>query len=289
MLISRRDGALTLITQSDHGRLAGGLAEYWGNEEFEGPALREALLYTAAYHDDGWLPLDGEPAWEPNEQRPAHFLEVPLPVVAAAYKKGIDAIYEASLVAGVLESMHFTGFYRSRWGVDDAPHVNHPDVPGIVEFEEDRRARAIRESWPEGRTRSDFEREIWHAFEILQVLDLLSLCICLVDLGQVSSAETQVMARTLFSIDQEPSRRVILRAPLDNAGRRIDLTVSVVAPNVVEVDPFPFGAPEIAVDVPARVLEDRRYGSADEAAEAYDSAPVELRRCAVVGAPAAGS
>ena len=97
---------------------------------------------------------------------------------------------------------------------------------------------------------SDFEREIWHAYEILQALDLLSLCICLVDLGQVSSGETQVMARTLFSIDQEPSRRVILRAPLDNAGRRVDLTVSVVARQRRRGRP-----------VPLRCAGDRRRGA----------------------------
>jgi len=245
-------------------------------------------LLTAAHHDDGWLPLDGEPVWNESEQRPAHFLEVPLPVVAAAFTKGIDKIYEQSPVAGAIESLHFTGFYRSRWGVDDAPNVDHPAVPAIVEFEEDRRARAIRESWPQGQTRSDFERDVWHAYEILQALDLLSLSMCLVDLDRESVAEAQVMARTLFPIDQDASPRIILRAPRDKHGDRVDLTVRVVAPRVVEVDPFPFDG-ELALEVPCRVVEQRPYPSAGESAEAYHSAPVETYTWSVVGADAARS
>jgi hypothetical protein len=283
MLVSRRNGTLNLVTQPDHGRLAGALAEHWGNDEFALPALREPLLYTAAYHDDGWKPLDEEPVWDPSEQRPAHFLEVPLPVVAAAYRQGVDAIYEASPIAGALESLHFTGFYRARWGMDDAPHVDHPDVPGIVEFEEDRRARAIRESWPTARARSDFERDVWHAYEILQVLDLLSLCLCLVDLDSPSTSEVEVMARTLFSIAQQSSRRAILRAPRTREGDRVDLVVTVTAPHVVEVDPFPFAERKVAVRIPSRVLEDRRYESADAAAAAFAAAAVGAREVTLVG------
>ena len=289
MLISRQDSALSLITQPDHGRLAGALARHWGNDQFRPAALQDALVYVADFHDDGWVPLDGAPIWNPDAQRPAHFLEVPLPVTAPAYKLGVDAIYEASPVAGVLESMHFTGFYRSRWGADQAPHVDHPDVPAIVEFEEERRARTIRDTWPQDRHRSDYERDIWHAYEILQVLDLLSLCMCLVDPMRPSSSESVVMARTLFSIDQEPTQRVILRAPRTKEGDRVDVTVRVADTNVFEVDPVPFGKAEIAVEVPARLMDDKQYASEDKAADAYQSAPVEMRRLSVVGANAAGS
>lgn len=158
MLISRRDAQLQLVTQPDHGRLAGKLAELWGNAEFDPCALQDALVHTATFHDDGWIPLDDAPTWNAERRRPAHFLEIPLPVVAEAYTRGVDAIYEASPLAGTLESLHFTGFYRSRWGSDDSPHVDHPAVPAVVEAEESRRARAIREAWPHDRPRGDFER-----------------------------------------------------------------------------------------------------------------------------------
>ena len=289
MLISRRDGTLTLVTQPDHGCVAGALARHWGNEDFASPALREPFLFTATHHDDGWHELDDTPMWGEKQQRPAHFLEVPLPLVAAAFTRAIDAVYETSPLAGAIESMHFTGFYRSRWGVDDGPHVDHPNVPGIVEHEEERRARAIRDSWPVDRPRADFERDVWHTYEILQVLDLLSLFACLVDVSRESTADTQVMARTLFAIDQAPTRRIILRAPRDDVGDRVDLTVSVVAPSVVAIDPYPFEDAEIAVEVASRVLEDRPYGSADEAAATYHAAAVQTRRLSFVGANAARS
>ena len=289
MLISRRNGTLTLVTQPDHGRLAGELARYWGNDEFALSPFREEFLFTAAHHDDGWHDIDAVPAWAEQHLRPAHFLELPLPTVAAAFTTAIDAVYEASPLAGALHSMHFTGFYRSRWGVDDAPHVDHPDVPGIVEHEEQRRARAIRESWPADRPRADFERRLWHSYEILQVLDLLSLFACLVDLDRESTADAQVMARTLSAIDQEPTRRTIMRCPRNDIGDRIDLAVSVAAPGIVAVDPYPFADPEVAVEVPVRVLADEPYGSADAAAAAYHAAPVQMRGLSFVDAGASST
>ena len=283
MLISRRDG--TLITQPDHGRVAGVLAQHWGNEDFASPALREPFLFTATHHDDGWYELDDTPMWGEKQQRPA---ARPLPGAAVAARgrgvhQGDRAVYETSPLAGAIESMHFTGFYRSRWGVDDGPHVDHPDVPGIVEHEEERRARAIRESWPVDRPRADFERDIWHTYEILQVLDLLSLFACLVDVSRESTADTQVMARTLFAIDQDPTRRVILRAPRDDVGDRVDLTVSVVAPSVVAVDPYPFADAEIAVEVAVarargQALWVRRRGRRALPRRAGNDAPALLRR-----------
>jgi hypothetical protein len=286
MLISRRDGTLTLVTQPDHGRLAGELARHWGNGEFARAPFPEEFLFTAAHHDDGWNDLDAAPMWAEQHLRPAHFLELPLPMVAAAFTTAIDAVYEASPLAGALHSMHFTGFYRSRWGVDDAPFVDHPDVADIVEHEERRRARAIHETWPADGPRADFERRLWHAYEILQALDLLSLFACLVDVDRESTADAQVMARTLFSIDQEPNPRTIRRCPINDIGDRVDLAVSVAAPGVVAVDPYPFATPELAVEVPMRVLADEPYRSADAAAAAYHAAPVQLRRLSVVDANA---
>ncbi len=270
-----------LVTQADHGRLAGALAERWGNDRFSTPTLRDDLLYTARFHDDGWIPLDEVPTWAPEQQRPAHFLEVPLPVVAEAYTKGVDAIYDVSPVAGAIESLHFTGFYRARWGLDDGRHVGHPAVPAIVAAEEERRAAATRDRWPHDQTRSDFERGVWHAYEVLQVLDLVSLCICLVDLGRESAEKTVLMSSTLFSVEQEPSCRLIPRAPMSDDGRREDLTARVVEPHVVEIDPFPFSEREIALEVPSRVLEAKPYTSAEDAAVAYHSASVQPLRCSV--------
>jgi hypothetical protein len=55
----------------------------------------------------------------------------------------------------------------------------------------------------------------------------------------------------------------------------------VVAPQVLELDPFPFSEREIAVEVPSRVLEDKPYMSSEEAADAYHSAPIQALRCSL--------
>jgi hypothetical protein len=277
VLITRRQGRLCAITHPDHGRLAGELYERWGNERFARPGAADRALMTAAtHHDDGWEELDGQPAWGAEQGRPAHFLELPLEQTVGPYGRGVDTVYERDPHAGALVSMHWAGLYRMRWGLQGGSDVPHPLAGEVVAEHERRWVSALREAWGGRGLRSEFERDTWHAYEILQALDFLSLALCLLDADRPSDpGEAVAMPGTLPTVDQPTGPRTIPSVPLTGAGDHVDVTLRLSAPHAVVLDPWPFAEPSFDVSMPARWLEDRRYASAEEAARAYHAAAPE--------------
>ncbi len=136
VLVTRRAGSLVLVTQPDHAAIAGVLARHWGNQQFATPAAREALVCAAEHHDDGWLELDARPMFNHEQARPAHFVELPLADTAPSYARGVESVYERDQQAGALVSMHFSGFYTSRWGVGGGGPSDNPLALEVVATQE---------------------------------------------------------------------------------------------------------------------------------------------------------
>ena len=80
--------------------------------------------------------------------------------------------------------MHFSGFYTGRWGLVGGAPATHPLAAEVVAFQEARWMPALREAWGYAGPRSEFDAATWHAYEVLQALDLLSLALGLTDLEQ---------------------------------------------------------------------------------------------------------
>jgi hypothetical protein len=276
VLISRREpGQLCLVTQPDHAALAGALAQHWGNAEFAAGSRQGSLIAAATRHDDGWATIDGAPAILEAEARPAHFLEVDLADTVAPYGAGVDRLYDDDVYAGILTSRHWAGLYSSRWGVQDSPPVGHPAALAVVEEQEARAARQSRVLWDGDGLRSAFERGLWHDYEVLQALDLLSLALCLIDLERPTAADEPALAvpATLRGIDQPPGGRLVPNVP-STGGDHVTLELTVVRPGLVELDPYPFGSPVVDGRIRARLLDNVGYDSAAAAAAAFHEAPV---------------
>lgn len=150
---------------------------------------------------------------------------------------------------------------------------------------------ALRESWGYSGPRSAFDADTWHAYEVLQAVDLMSLGLALADLSRPASAEPPLrVAATLGRIDQPPGPRIVEAVPVAAGADRVDLTLSVIAPGRVQVEPYPFAEPELTLTLRFRDLDDRIYPSAAETAEAFRAAPPrELTITLVAGSPAAGA
>lgn len=272
MLVTRCGPLLRLVTHPAHGRLAGQLAEHWGNERFAAPTARAALLTAATHHDDGWAELDGEPAYNASEQRPAHFLELPLEETVAPYRRGVDSVYDRDPHAGALVSMHWAGLYSARWGQQSGPPVGHPLARQVVAEEERRWVAALRESWGLEGLRSRFEADTWHAYEVLQALDFLALALSLLDLTRATEeVESLSMPQTLRSVEQPPGARIIPAVPTVAGGEHVDVRLRVPSSGCLLVEPYPFGAPQVQLTLPVRELEDRAYSSGDSAATYHDA------------------
>ncbi len=282
MLVTRGEGRLRLITQPDHAALAGWFAQHWGNDQFAIPAPREALLCAAYHHDDGWLELDPQPVYNPDARRPAHFAELPLSDSVGPYGRGVESVYERDLHAGVLVSMHFSGFYTSRWGVGDGSPADHPIAREVVATQEARWMPALREAWGYRGRRSEFDAATWHAYEVLQAVDLLSLAHGLIDLSQpTGSGEPLDMSSSLATIDQPVAPRIVSGVPMAAGGPYAAVKIAVTEPLRVGLDPSPLSEPELEVAIPYRELEDRPYASADDAALAFHAAELREMRFTV--------
>lgn len=281
MIVTRRGGELHLVSQVDHGRLAGALAASWGNDRFATPAVRDALLIAATHHDDGWAKL--EPRYHEGEGRPRHFPEVSLADSVDAHRGAIDEVYERYLLAGALSGMHRAGLYSSRWGPGGSPDAD-PLATALVADEERRWVAAIRRSWDFVGRRSQFEAEVWFAYEVLQAIDLLALALPMLDLSLPSgTADARPMGAALTLIEQPVGPRLIDGAPTRVGGDYVDVRVWVQEPWRVLLRPYPFGPRELELEFPVRRLADRRY-TEQELDAAYRDAPVETARFTLAAA-----
>lgn len=276
MLVTRRGGDLVLVDQNEHGRLAGELTPRWGNADFAAPTMREHVQLGTARHDDGWREADAEPLYNADAQRPLHFLEIPLEDHMPLYQRGVDRIYQEDSYAGLLVSMHWTGLYRNRWGMQSGGVGIKPMSTPLDEIrekhvaEEEQRWAETKKSLVKDGIRSDFEARLWYHYDLLQVWDLFSLYVSLADITPADTAPLP-LASTLKSVDQQPGPREIQLVPSRIAGPRVQMRLTPVRPGVVEVDPFPFDG-DVSVSLAARAIPDRAYLDRERAVEALAGA-----------------
>jgi Protein of unknown function (DUF3891) len=271
MIITRVNGSLRLVKQNDHARLARDLCERWGNARFDAPKPSGGMRLASELHDTGWRGPDDELRFNPETQRPLHFLEIGQDEHAEFYRHGVEEASARDPYAGLLVSMHWTGLYRARWGMQEG-HVFIADDSPVAELQstvvasEEQRWIELKRGLLPGVRRSEFEAGLWHNYELLQALDVMSLYVCTARLDAASpSGESVPVIATLKSIDHEAGPRTIESVPCRLAGERVDLILNVTEPGVVKVDPYPFDEPEIRVEVGARLIPDRPYGSPDDA------------------------
>jgi hypothetical protein len=282
MLIKRNGSELFLVEQTAHAKMAGDIAGHWGNAEFESPTPHEQATLATAMHDDGWREPDRLPLFNEAERRPTHFLELSMEEHVELYSRGVDEVFAEDKYAGLLISMHWTGLYRARWGLQPGGIKWGTDgrQDEVVLAEERRWIDVKRELFAE-EIRSDFEQNLWHNYDLLQTWDLLSLFATVCDTSPGDGPTAHVFD-SLASIDHAPGQRTIPSVPVAVGVDRVRLTLTPVRPGVVELDPYPFDVDELAVTVPARVIPDREYSSSSDVRNALADARHEEVNCLFV-------
>jgi hypothetical protein len=293
MVIRREDGRLLLFRQVDHGVLAGHFAEVWGNDAFAAPTPREAVLLAAAQHDEGWRLADDELLFNADAERPQALLEIEMRDHVPLYRRGVEAVLEQDAYAGLLVSMHWTGLYRQRWGLQQGMArwgLSAEPTPTELLIDEavlgeERRWIDLKRELTRDAVRTDFEAELWHNFDLLQAFDLLSLFVCLHD-GRADDGEgeAQPVGATLRDLDPLPGPRVIPAVPPAVAAQRTTLTLRAAGEGVVSVDPWPFGPDALDVEVPATAIPDVAYADQDAARAAVADGEAVTVACRMVRA-----
>src|SRR5689334_22023337 len=77
-----------LISQVEHARVSGELAEHWAAGAL---APRDELVATIYHHDDGWREWEQRPDVDPEPGRPRAFTEMPLADSLVIWQRSIDA------------------------------------------------------------------------------------------------------------------------------------------------------------------------------------------------------
>lgn len=278
MLVSRRNGRLLLVEQKEHGRIAGKICDRWGNDRFSRPRREASARIAAAMHDDGWREADAEPLFNAQEGRPLNFLEIEMTDHVPLYRRGVERVYQRDLYAGLLVSMHWTGLYRGRWGLqtggvfrsrstDEATRLQDEAID-----EQEQRWVEVRRELMAAEPRTDFEIGLWHNYDLLQALDLISLYLCTANLAPSAGSEPQRLTDVLGSIDQEPGPRVIPSIPVRPGGNRVDLVLEPGSDGAVVVDPYPFDRDSVEVTIAARAIPDFRYESPEALRDALAGA-----------------
>jgi hypothetical protein len=279
VLVIRRDGELELLTQTDHAALAGALARRWGGGGFALPSAHTSLVCAAVHHDDGWYELDGRPAFNADARRPAHFTEIPLTESVGPYGRGVESVYARDPLAGALCSMHWSGFSTSRWGSGGSHQTSDPLAQQVIATQEARWMPALREAWGNRGRRSEFDAHTWHAYEVLQAVDLLSLGLGLMDTDLATDGSEPLAVETsLSSIDQSRAARTVGSVPLAAGGSVVTLTLTALGEGRLSLDPYPLTGGPLELHIPVRRIPDRRYDSAEEASAAYRAADTTERR-----------
>jgi hypothetical protein len=270
-MIRRETGsAFFLITQEDHARLSGQLAERFGNALFAKPQPREATLTGIRLHDAGWPLHDDEPTLN-AAGLPLDVFEVPRAIALKVWSASAERAAAVDPYAGLLVSLHALAlsiYATSRASMQQEPfdidqlaerfEVNKFQHREVERQEQLRRQLGMRTDLPlmhglAEPNASAEEDQLTGNFRLLQAMDLISLCLCC----------TQPPANQTHEVQQQPGQTPITL----NLGRDAD--------GAVTVDPWPFDQPRLELSVPFRRVAEKAFKDDDELRRAWTTAAVE--------------
>lgn len=110
MIIRETSASFFYLQQHHHAQVAGVLAEQWQERYFEGIVWRPEVVLAIHQHDRGWIPLDAAPRWNQQTHAPHSFLDFPAELKIQHYQQGITEVEHMAPYAGLLCSLHYTGF-----------------------------------------------------------------------------------------------------------------------------------------------------------------------------------
>ncbi|RWZ54782.1 DUF3891 family protein [Halobacillus fulvus] len=247
MIVNEREEDFLMIRQHDHAKLSGEIVSHWKKDFLLRSKLREEADWAIVQHDRAWIPLDEEPRWNEEKQRPYSFIDYPQEEKFAAYQRGIEEVASQSLYAGMLCSMHYQSFLP-----DDS---EDPVVRQFVEEEKQRQEDLF------ATMAMDIPRDVYDLhFRRLQFCDDLSLYVCMQEPGTPKEQEV--------SWFKNGFRQSFDFAPEGMMAHWID-------DKQVSVDPFPFQAP-FDVLIPYKIVMKKEIEKLG-LKKAYDEAETDQR------------
>lgn len=254
-----------LVTHPDHARLAGAFAEKWGNGRFPPPEPRARVLKGIARHDDGWVARDATPQIT-RQGKPSAFSvelvgkysafeEIDLQDYLAVRGRAVRLIAEEDPYAAILISMHTYSLLSEH---ADRSTIAPDELPLLDRFLEDQKAfqQSLKTQIESDATLPREQREegaILDHFRLLQACDNLSLLAC---------------------VDFSGPANLLHPLPL-RGGEYQRVEVRSAGARHFVLDPYPFAAPTLTFQFPARHVKEKIFPSAAALQREFAAAPVE--------------
>jgi hypothetical protein len=253
-----------LITHVDHARLAGNVAEAWGNKQFRKPEPRARVLHAIAHHDDGWMDRDARPTVTRDGKPSAFSIElvgkytgfedVEMEEYLDVRERAVKSIAEQDAYAGLLVSMHTYSLLTDH---ADPATITRRNLLLLDSFlvrqrryqsELDARIAADRTLTAEEKS----GEHIVEQFRLLQACDNLSLLACVAF-----------------------NRPAQLLHPLPlNDGSAREVHVTPLAAQHFRLAPWPFTEKELVFMIPARHVERKFFATSQQLERAFEQAKV---------------
>jgi hypothetical protein len=270
MIIAENSENYRMITQNDHGDLAGQFAAHWGNEQFARLKPYQSMVLAAEAHDNGWWDWDVYPSVD-EQGVPLPFTRTPREIRSGFYGRGIDNVIGRDLYAGLMVSMHGVGLPQKRYGT----------MPTMADRQDEFSQRFIAEREPthklliekirksEQYAGMDSQEQIWLNYLMMQVFDRLSLFFCAnFDLTTVPPTGAHTAGKGYYGPSVKPT-------PVRLGEEDTEIKLRAVDPKTVVVEPYPFDQSPLRVSVRAKLIPRIAYKSQEEFREAYAKAQRE--------------
>ena len=270
MIIAESSEHYRMITQNDHGDLAGQFAAHWGNEEFAPLKPYHSMVLAAEAHDNGWWDWDVYPSVD-EQGVPLPFTRTPREIRSGFYGRGIDNVIGRDLYAGLMVSMHGVGLPQKRYGT----------MPTMADRQDEFSQRFIAEREPthklliekirksEQYAGADSQEQIWFNYLMMQVFDRLSLFFCAnFDITTVPATGAHTAGKGYYGPSVKPT-------PVRLGSEHTEVKLRAVDPKTVMVDPYPFDQSPLRVSVRGKLIPRIAYKSQEEFREVYAKAQRE--------------
>jgi len=268
MIISENSDYYRMISQNDHGDLAGQFAAHWGNDRFDKLKPYQSMVLAAETHDNGWWDWDIYPSIDDNGV-PIPFTRTPREFRSNFYGKGIDNVIARDAYAGLIVSMHGVGLGQKRYGT----------MPSMVERDDPYSQHFIAEREPTHKDMIDklsrleqyagltSQERIWHNYLLMQVFDRLSLFFCSnFDITTVAAAGSHTKeGKAYYGSTIKPT-------PMKPGEEDGQIQLRVLDRQTCVIDPYPFDSSPLRVSVRGKLIQKRKYRSQEEFREIYGKA-----------------
>ncbi len=255
-----------LVTHPDHARLAGAVAEHWGNAIFASPEPREHVLLGVNVHDDGWALRDARPSVT-KQGKPAAFSvelvgkysafeEIDLQDYLNVRERAVAEIAASDAYAALLVSKHTYNLLTAR---ADRSTIAPQQLPLLDAFLE-RQRELQAELFAAIRGDASFAAEdvtdetIEEHFRLLQAADNMSLLAC-VNFGGPATLLHPLKLRD---------------------GGVAEVRVTPLGARHFRLEPYPLREDHVVIEFPARHVEGKTFASSEELGSAFAAAKVEM-------------